>query len=166
MIVRTLGERLPIMQWDIADRGGVFALVGPTGVGKTTTIAKIAARFVLRHSVDELGLVSTDSYRVGARQQLLNFARILRAPMQVADSATELARVLDGFALDGYCETAELSERSVGPVRRRRARPAPGHRRSMTASGSEDQRYRSRTSAVAESTDVVTPTRSCRVACW
>ncbi len=62
---------------DITDRGGVFAFLGPTGVGKTTTIAKIAARFVLRHGVDALGLVSTDTYRIGARQQLSNYARIL-----------------------------------------------------------------------------------------
>ncbi len=74
----------------MAETGGIFAIVGPTGVGKTTSLAKIAARFVLRHSVDELGLVSTDTYRIGARQQLANFARILRAPMQVAESAQDL----------------------------------------------------------------------------
>lgn len=114
-VVRRLGERLPIVQWDMAEQGGVFAFVGPTGVGKTTTIAKIAARFVLKHSVDELGLVSTDSYRVGARQQLLSFARILRAPMQVADTAAELGRVLDGFARKKLVliDTAGMSQRDV-----------------------------------------------------
>jgi flagellar biosynthesis protein FlhF len=99
----------------MADQGGVFAMVGPTGVGKTTTIAKIAARFVLRHSVGELGLVSTDTYRIGARQQLANFARILRAPMQVADSSDELRRVLDSFASKKLVliDTAGMSQRDV-----------------------------------------------------
>jgi flagellar biosynthesis protein FlhF len=114
-LVRRFGERLPLLQWDMADQGGVFAVVGPTGVGKTTTIAKIAARFVLRHSVDELGLVSTDTYRIGARQQLANFARILRAPMHVADSAESLRRVLDGFAHKKLVliDTAGMSQRDV-----------------------------------------------------
>jgi flagellar biosynthesis protein FlhF len=114
-LVRRFGERLPLAQWDMADQGGVFAVVGPTGVGKTTTIAKIAARFVLRHSVDELGLVSTDTYRIGARQQLANFARILRAPMQVAQTSDELRRVLDGFANKKLVliDTAGMSQRDV-----------------------------------------------------
>lgn len=114
-IVRRFGERLPLVPTDLADRGGIFAVVGPTGVGKTTSIAKIAARFVLRHSVDELGLVSTDTYRIGARQQLMNFARILRAPMHVAESAADLKRVLDGFAHKKLVliDTAGMSQRDV-----------------------------------------------------
>jgi flagellar biosynthesis protein FlhF len=115
LVVRRFGERLPLVTWDMADDGGVFAIVGPTGVGKTTSIAKIAARFVLRHGVDELGLVSTDTYRVGARQQLSNFARILRAPMHVAENAADLKRVLDGFAHKRLVliDTAGMSQRDV-----------------------------------------------------
>jgi flagellar biosynthesis protein FlhF len=115
LIVRRFGERLPLVAWDMADDGGVFAIVGPTGVGKTTSIAKIAARFVLRHNVDELGLVSTDTYRIGARQQLFNFARILRAPMHVAENASDLRRVLDGFASKKLVliDTAGMSQRDV-----------------------------------------------------
>ena len=115
IIVRRFGERLPLVSWDMADGGGVFAIVGPTGVGKTTSIAKIAARFVLRHSVDDLGLVSTDTYRIGARQQLSNFARILRAPMHVAESADDLRRILDGFADKKLVliDTAGMSQRDV-----------------------------------------------------
>src|SRR6185369_14497883 len=56
LIVRRFGERLPLATWDMAATGGIFAIVGPTGVGKTTSLAKIAARFVLKHSVDELAL--------------------------------------------------------------------------------------------------------------
>jgi flagellar biosynthesis protein FlhF len=114
-IVRRFGERLPLATWDVAETGGIFAIVGPTGVGKTTTLAKIAARFVLKHSVDDLGLVSTDTYRIGARQQLANFARILRAPMHVAESAQDLRRVLDGFANKKLVliDTAGMSQRDV-----------------------------------------------------
>jgi len=114
-IVRRFGERLPLVTWDMAQTGGIFAIVGPTGVGKTTSLAKIAARFVLKHSVDELGLVSTDTYRIGARQQLANFARILRAPMHVAESAEDLHRVLEGFGNKKLVliDTAGMSQRDV-----------------------------------------------------
>jgi flagellar biosynthesis protein FlhF len=115
LIVRRFGERLPLVSWDMAEDGGVFAIVGPTGVGKTTSIAKIAARFVLRHGVEHLGLVSTDSYRIGARQQLNNFARILKVPMQVAENAADLRRVLDGFTTKKLVliDTAGMSQRDV-----------------------------------------------------
>jgi flagellar biosynthesis protein FlhF len=115
LIVRRFGERLPLVSWDMAEDGGVFAIVGPTGVGKTTSIAKIAARFVLRHDVEQLGLVSTDTYRIGARQQLNNFARILRAPMHVAENAADLRRILDGFAQKKLVliDTAGMSQRDV-----------------------------------------------------
>jgi flagellar biosynthesis protein FlhF len=93
----------------------VFAFLGPTGVGKTTTIAKIAARFVLRHGVDAIGLVSTDTYRIGARQQLSNYARILRAPLHVAETSDELRRILDGFQSKKLVliDTAGMSQRDV-----------------------------------------------------
>ena len=115
LIVRRFGERLPLATWDMAETGGIFAIVGPTGVGKTTSLAKIAARFVLKHSVDDLGLVSTDTYRIGARQQLANFARILRAPMHVAESAQDLRRVLEGFSNKKLVliDTAGMSQRDV-----------------------------------------------------
>ena len=63
----TLMKRLQVMQseTDMLDTGGVFALMGPTGAGKTTTTAKLAARFVVRHGADKLALLTTDSYRIG-----------------------------------------------------------------------------------------------------
>ena len=75
--------------------GGVFALVGPTGAGKTTTIAKLAARWSMQHGSQDLALVSTDGYRIGAREQLMTYARIIGAPMHTANGGKELARVLD-----------------------------------------------------------------------
>src|SRR5688572_6858560 len=128
-VVRRFGERLPLVTWDMAEDGGVFALVGPTGVGKTTSIAKIAARFVLRHSVDQLGLVSTDTYRVGARQQLANFARILRAPLHVAENAADMRRVLDSFANKKLVliDTAGMSQRDVRLANQFTTLQAEGH---------------------------------------
>jgi flagellar biosynthesis protein FlhF len=73
---------------------GVIALVGPTGAGKTTTIAKLAARWSMRHGSRDLALVSTDALRIGAREQLATYARILGAPMYTANNGKELARVL------------------------------------------------------------------------
>ena len=129
VIVRRFGERLPLVTWDMAEDGGVFAIVGPTGVGKTTSIAKIAARFVLRHGVDQLGLVSTDTYRIGARQQLNNFARILRAPMHVAENAADLRRILDGFESKKLVliDTAGMSQRDVRLANQFNTLKAEGH---------------------------------------
>ena len=135
LVVRRFGERLPLVNWDMADDGGVFAIVGPTGVGKTTSIAKIAARFVLRHSVEQLGLVSTDTYRIGARQQLSNFARILRAPMHVAENAGDLRRVLDGFANKKLVliDTAGMSQRDVRLANQFATLKVEGHARAHGA---------------------------------
>jgi len=74
---------------------GIMALVGPTGAGKTTTIAKLAARWCMQHGSKDLALVSTDGYRIGARDQLTTYARVLGAPIHSANSGMELARVLE-----------------------------------------------------------------------
>ena len=129
-LVRRFGDALPLTQTDITDRGGIFAFLGPTGVGKTTTIAKIAARFVLRHGVDALGLVSTDTYRIGARQQLSNYARILRAPLHVAETSAELRRILDGFQSKKLVliDTAGMSQRDVRLANQFATLRVEGHR--------------------------------------
>jgi flagellar biosynthesis protein FlhF len=88
-----LVKHLPILG-DLTSIGGVTALVGPTGAGKTTTIAKLAARWCLQHGSRDLALVSTDGYRIGAREQLMTYARILDVPMYTANSGKELGRVL------------------------------------------------------------------------
>lgn len=61
----------------LLEQGGVFALVGPTGVGKTTTTAKLAARCVMRHGPEKLALITTDAYRIGAHEQLRIYGKIL-----------------------------------------------------------------------------------------
>ncbi len=77
------------------NKGGVYALVGPTGSGKTTTIGKLAARYVLQHGADSLALVTTDRYRIAAHEQLLVFGRILSVPVRVVDESHSLDSILD-----------------------------------------------------------------------
>jgi len=76
---------------DILTRGGAVALVGPTGVGKTTTIAKLAARYAQRHGADNVALITTDTFRIGASEQLQTYGRIIGCPVKVANNAKELA---------------------------------------------------------------------------
>lgn len=79
---------------DIIDRGGVFAIVGPTGVGKTTTTAKLAARCVVRYGADRLALLTTDGYRIGAHEQLRIYGRILGVPVHIVRDGEDLRRTL------------------------------------------------------------------------
>ncbi|KJH68000.1 flagellar biosynthesis protein FlhF [Chromobacterium violaceum] len=66
---------------EVMDRGGIFALVGPTGVGKTTTVAKLAARATMRFGAQHVALITTDSYRIGAQDQLRIYGKILGVPV-------------------------------------------------------------------------------------
>jgi len=76
-------------------QGGVYALMGPTGVGKTTTTAKLAARCVMRFGADKLALVTTDSYRIGAYEQLRIYGQILDVPVYAVKDAADLHLVLN-----------------------------------------------------------------------
>ncbi|WP_428035213.1 flagellar biosynthesis protein FlhF [Amphritea sp.] len=87
-------DRIPVMGEDFVERGGMIAFVGPTGVGKTTTIGKLAARYVLKHGSSSVALVTTDSYRIAAHEQLLTFGRILDVPVRVVDENNSLDEVL------------------------------------------------------------------------
>lgn len=80
---------------DIIDQGGVYALVGPTGVGKTTTTAKLAARCVVRHGASKIALVTTDSYRIGAHEQLRIYGRILGISVHLVRDVDELRQTLE-----------------------------------------------------------------------
>ncbi len=93
--LKLLANVLPVAKNnDVMTKGGVIALVGPTGVGKTTTVAKLAAHFALRHGRRSISLVTTDSYRIGAHEQLRTYGRILGVPVQIAADMEELATVL------------------------------------------------------------------------
>jgi flagellar biosynthesis protein FlhF len=90
-----LSDRIPLYGRDILASGGIVALVGPTGVGKTTTAAKLAAHYALRHGSRQVALITIDNYRVGAYEQLRTYGRLLDVPVKTADSRDELRRVLD-----------------------------------------------------------------------
>ena len=115
---RALGElshRIPVADDDILDQGGMIALVGPTGVGKTTTIAKLAARFVLRHGARSVALISTDGYRIGAHEQLRAYGRILDIPVRIANDGQELHDALVSLSDRRLVliDTAGMSQRDV-----------------------------------------------------
>ncbi|MFN9450330.1 MAG: flagellar biosynthesis protein FlhF [Rubrivivax sp.] len=79
----------------LEDTGGVFALIGPTGVGKTTSTAKLAAAFATRHGAANLGLITLDAYRVAAHEQLRAYGKILGVPVHTAHDRASLDDLLD-----------------------------------------------------------------------
>lgn len=94
MMLQRLKLDLQVVDEELIDRGGVVALMGPTGVGKTTTIGKLAARYVLKHGPDGLALVTTDCYRIAAYEQLRTFGRILGVPVRVVDERNSMDETL------------------------------------------------------------------------
>jgi flagellar biosynthesis protein FlhF len=80
---------------EILEKGGVYALVGPTGVGKTTTTAKLAARCVMRHGASKLALITTDGYRIGAYEQLRIYGKILGVMVHSVKDEADLRIALD-----------------------------------------------------------------------
>ncbi|MBR8315802.1 flagellar biosynthesis protein FlhF [Burkholderia dolosa] len=91
-----LAANLPVLENEDAlmERGGVFALMGPTGVGKTTTTAKLAARCVMRFGASKVALLTTDSYRIGGHEQLRIFGKILGVPVHAVKDAGDLELAL------------------------------------------------------------------------
>lgn len=92
-----LAAQLTAADDGLLDHGGVVALVGPTGVGKTTTIAKLAARFRLTHGPRQIALITIDNYRIAAHEQLSTYGRILDVPVRVAGNGEELSHLLATF---------------------------------------------------------------------
>lgn len=93
--LKLLSNAVPVNEnEDILNNGGIVSLIGPTGVGKTTTIAKLAAKFALKHGRRGITLITTDNYRIGAHEQLRTYGRILGVPVHVATDANELSNIL------------------------------------------------------------------------
>jgi flagellar biosynthesis protein FlhF len=91
----TLAQTIPVVKDSLLVDGGAAALIGPTGVGKTTTIAKLAARHVMRHGSDDIALVCADAYRIGAREHLEAFGSIIGVKVHSASDSGELDAILD-----------------------------------------------------------------------
>ena len=113
-----LSRRLSVDASDPILQGGVVALVGPTGVGKTTTIAKLAARYASAHGVRDIALVTTDQYRIGAQEQLFMYGRLLGVPVHAVSAQDTLPAVLSRVADRGLVliDTAGLSQRDKALV--------------------------------------------------
>jgi flagellar biosynthesis protein FlhF len=113
MMLGLISRRLPVCPVDPLEEGGVIALVGPTGAGKTTTIAKLAARYAAEHGARNVALVTTDVARIGGREQLHSYGRQLGVAVHEADSHTSLIALLQ--RLSDYklvlVDTAGLGQR-------------------------------------------------------
>jgi len=100
---------------DIVRQGGVVAFVGPTGVGKTTTVAKLAARYVALHGSDQVALITTDNYRIGAFEQLATYGKIMGCLVKQAHDLNELEQILYRFRNRKLVliDTAGMGQRDV-----------------------------------------------------
>ncbi|XPF96161.1 flagellar biosynthesis protein FlhF [Colwellia sp. RE-S-Sl-9] len=110
-----IAQQLNTTNNDIIHHGGVISLVGPTGVGKTTTIAKLAARFAQIHGADEVVLISTDSFRIGGFEQLTTYGRIIGCQVKLANDAQALDSLLQQFGQKKLIliDTAGMGQRDM-----------------------------------------------------
>ena len=96
-ILKLLANRLRTTSNDILRQTGVVAFLGPTGTGKTTTIAKLAAQYARKYGPEQVALVTIDSYRIAAYEQLATYGKIIGCAVKKAANAQELADVLYQF---------------------------------------------------------------------
>ncbi|HTP39020.1 MAG TPA: flagellar biosynthesis protein FlhF [Steroidobacteraceae bacterium] len=92
-----LARSLPSCEDPVA-HGGCVALIGAPGSGKTTTLSKLAVRWVLEHAPETLAIISADEARLGSHEQLRALGRLLGVPVQIAADPAELAARLDSLA--------------------------------------------------------------------
>lgn len=95
MLLAHLARMISVPEVDPIEEGGVIAMVGPAGMGKTTTLAKLAARYVLKYGAQNLALVSMDSFRIGAQEQLKTLGRILNVSVTHVDPGQSLGQALE-----------------------------------------------------------------------
>ncbi|WP_194787686.1 flagellar biosynthesis protein FlhF [Pseudomonas sp. UFMG81] len=95
MVLAHLARMIDVPEIEPIEEGGVIAMVGPAGMGKTTTLAKLAARYVLKYGASNIALVSMDSFRIGAQEQLKTLGRILNVPVTYVDPGESLAQALE-----------------------------------------------------------------------
>ena len=113
-VLYRLAKRIKVCGYDLIDRGGIIAVVGSPGVGKTTTLAKLAARFALQHGRRQVALISTDTYRIGAQKQLQTYGQILGVPVLIT-RRDRLNHTLEGLIDKKFVliDTAGLSPRDL-----------------------------------------------------
>ncbi|RMO88732.1 Flagellar biosynthesis protein FlhF [Pseudomonas syringae pv. philadelphi] len=95
MLLAHLARMIAVPDVEPLEEGGVIAMVGPAGMGKTTTLAKLAARYVLKYGPQNIALVSMDSFRIGAQEQLKTLGRILNVPVTHIDPGQSLVQALE-----------------------------------------------------------------------
>ncbi len=98
MLLAHLAQSIKVSKVEPLEEGGLIALVGPAGAGKTTTLAKLAARYVLKHGAQSIALASMDNYRIGAQEQLKTLGRILDVPVVQIDPSQPLSKTLAPLA--------------------------------------------------------------------
>jgi flagellar biosynthesis protein FlhF len=110
-----IGQQINTTNNDIIHRGGVVSLVGPTGVGKTTTVAKLAARFAQIHGSDQVVMISTDNYRIAGFEQLATYGRIIGCEVKLATDAKSLDILLQQFSKKKLIliDTAGMGQRDM-----------------------------------------------------
>ncbi|HEX2585583.1 MAG TPA: flagellar biosynthesis protein FlhF, partial [Steroidobacteraceae bacterium] len=94
MMLALIAKKIHTHEERWLDRGGMVAFIGPTGVGKSTLVAKLAARWVLRHGPSDIVLISADAVRIGAHDQMQNLGRLLGVPAYTIDQINELGPLL------------------------------------------------------------------------
>jgi len=113
--MKVMAQQINTTNNDIIHRGGVVALVGPTGVGKTTTIAKLAARFAQTYGADQVAMISTDSFRIAGFEQLSTYGRIIGCQVKLAKDAESLDALLQQYAKKKLIliDTAGMGQRDM-----------------------------------------------------
>jgi flagellar biosynthesis protein FlhF len=127
--IALLSQRLNVTGDHWLDKGGRVALIGPTGVGKTTALAKLAVRWVLRHGARSLALISADGVRIGAHDQMQALGQMLDVPVYIADSFNEIPKFLEQLGQQRFVlvDTPGMSQRDAQLATRLEQLAAAGH---------------------------------------
>jgi flagellar biosynthesis protein FlhF len=127
--ISLISQRLSVTGDRWLDKGGRVALVGPTGVGKTTALAKLAVRWVLRHGARSLALISADSVRIGAHDQMQALGQMLDVPVYVAENFTQIPKFLEQLGSQRFVliDTPGMSQRDAQLTARMTQLASTGH---------------------------------------